>query len=105
MFDPWPGQLPFILSGGGSRVKFYSDAFAPLEQKLAQNFTRWPVDAHTRAALGQGFEMIKFPVPTGFVLGPTLADDFDRLSVAHGLTYGVDDLMKITASIHADGAM
>lgn len=103
-FDPWPNKLPFILAGGGSRMDFYRDAlYDPLEQRLAQNYSRhWHISPQGRAANGQGFEPVKFPVPAGFEIDPSLEGDFDRLSVAHGLAYGADDLMRITTSIQSD---
>ena len=40
--------------------------------------------------------------PAGFVAEEVGAEDFDRLSVAHGLSLGVETLMKITAKEASD---
>lgn len=101
-FDPWPGRLPLILSGGGSRLEFYRRIFSTtLDDKLVP-FTRWDRAAHDRRLKGQGLETIALPQPDDLDADTDIANDFDRLSVAHGLAFGVENLPEVTASTEAD---
>jgi len=102
-FDPWPGRLRFFFTGGGSRIPFYRRLFVEgyFEQQLVP-YTRWQQTPAERRRQGQGLQLEPLPVPQDFKgLPPALVDDFDRLSVAHGLAYGHENLMRITASSHA----
>lgn len=99
-FDPWPGQLRFFLTGGGSRSAFYQKHFVggPLETSLLR-FTRWHDDPQRRRGNGQGLRLEPLPLPNDLEGFPeSLKNDFDRLSVAHGLAYGGENLMHVTAS-------
>lgn len=99
-FNPWPGHLRFFLTGGGSRSSFYRKHFAEgrLESELAP-FTRWHRDAGRRAKDGEGLRLDSLPLPKDLEGFPeSLKNDFDRLSVAHGLAYGAENLMHVTAS-------
>lgn len=99
-FEPWPGQLRFFLTGGGSRSAFYRNHFAGgrLENDLVR-FTRWHDDARQRHSNGQGLRLESLPLPNDLEGFPeSLKNDFDRLSVAHGLAYGGENLMHVTAS-------
>lgn len=99
-YDPWPGQVRFFFTGGGSRLGFYRRHFVdgPFEQEL-RPFTRWSDDAKERRQHRQGLRLEPLPAPHNFIGFPgELGEDFDRLSVAHGLAYGRDNLMKVTAS-------
>lgn len=102
-FDPWPGQVRFFFTGGGSRLGFYRSHFAEgtFEQELSR-FTRWRESQGDRRLHHQGLRLEPLPAPPeleGLPVG--LAADFDRLSVAHGLAYGSENLMKLTASVHS----
>ena len=102
-FDPWPGQLRFFFTGGGSRLAFYHRLFVegPFEQELFR-YTRWKEAPEDRRRHGQGLRREPLPAPVDLKgLPAELASDFDRLSVAHGLAYGRENLMKITASVHS----
>jgi hypothetical protein len=99
-FDPWPGQLRFFLTGGGSRSAFYTKHFAggPLENELVR-YTRWHDDPQQRRSNNQGLRLESLPLPNDLEGFPeSLKNDFDRLSVAHGLAYGGENLMHVTAS-------
>jgi len=102
-FDPWPGQVRFFFTGGGSRLSFYQKHFidGPFEQQLSK-FTRWKETEGDRRLHQQGLRLEPLPAPDDLQgLPADLAADFDRLSVAHGLAYGSENLMKITASVHS----
>lgn len=102
-FDPWPGQVRFFFTGGGSRMGFYREHFTdgPFEQDLSR-FTRWKESRGDRRRHQQGLRLEPLPAPQDLQgLPADLARDFDRLSVAHGLAYGCENLMKITASGHS----
>lgn len=102
-FDPWPGQLRFFFTGGGSRLAFYRRLFVegPFEQELFR-YTRWKEAPEDRRRDGQGLRREPLPAPVDLQgLPAELASDFDRLSVAHGLAYGRENLMKITTSVHS----
>jgi len=102
-FDPWPGQLRFFFAGGGSRLDFYRRLFVQgrFEQDLSR-FTRWKETSEDRVRHKQGLLHERLPPPQDLQgLPADLASDFDRLSVAHGLAYGCENLMKITASVHS----
>jgi hypothetical protein len=95
-------RVNFILSGGGSRSHFYLRLFPDaLEQRLL-NLTSWPAETHQRRALGQGLNRIHFMQPEKFRARGVGAEDFDRMSVAHGLSMGADTLMRITAKEISD---
>lgn len=100
---PWRETLPFLLSGGGSRLVFYSDVLGePLEQELSF-FTPWSREATQRKRAGHGFEAVHFPMPEDLDdEAQLIRADFDRISVAHGLAYGAENLMKITTTIESD---
>jgi len=102
-FDPWPGRLRFFFTGGGSRARFFRQHFieGPFEQTLV-GFTRWERNAADRRLKQQGLRLEPLPTPEDLQgLPKELMIDFDRLSVAHGLAYGGENLMKLTASIHS----
>lgn len=102
-YDPWPGYVRFFFTGGGSRLCFYRHHFVDghFEQELTR-FTRWKATAEERRQQWQGLRLEALPPPNNFKGFPTdLSDHFDRLSVAHGLAYGRDNLMKVTASEHS----
>lgn len=102
-FDPWPGRVRLFFTGGGSRVGFYRENFleGPFEQELTR-FTRWKRTEDERHRHHQGLRLEPLPKPLDLKgLPDDLADDFDRLSVAHGLAYGTANLMKITSSVHS----
>ena len=99
-FNPWPGYLRFFLTGGGSRSAFYKKHLAggPLESSLVR-YTHWHEDAKRRAINGEGLRLESLPLPNDLEGFPeSLKHDFDRLSVAHGLAYGGENLMHVTAS-------
>jgi hypothetical protein len=103
-FEPWGDELLCFITGGGSRSRFYRKLLAegPLERKLLP-FSRWHIDEHRRRATRQGLIFEKMPNPgpeklKGFPA--SLSDDFDRLSVAYGLAFGGENLMKVTAATH-----
>lgn len=94
-YDPFPRHLNYILSGGGSRLQFYADVLGEkLETRLVQ-FTTWMPEAHRRRSLSQGMKRIHFPMPHRFQARGLKTSDFDRLSVAHGLSLGQENLMRI----------
>lgn len=102
-FDPWPNQLRFFFTGGGSRLAFYRHLFVEgrFEQDLSR-FTRWKETQADRHRHRQGLRLERLPKPQDLQgLPAELTSDFDRLSVAHGLAYGCENLMKITASVHS----
>ena len=101
-YDPWGKTLRFFLTGGGCRSAFYRDQLAngPLEEQLAPK-TSWHREAHLRLADNQGLRLEPLPMPDNLQNFPSsLSRHFDRLSVAYGLAYGGENLMRITTSIH-----
>lgn len=101
-FDPWPGHLPLILSGGGSRLRLYRKIFSDtLEDRLVP-YTRWEQHAYNRQSTGQGLKTIPLPKPDDLDTDSPIGTDFDRLSVAHGLAYGIENLPVITACTDTD---
>lgn len=99
-YDPWGSQLRFFLTGGGCRSPFYREQLAngPLENRLIQ-ITRWHPDQAQRRAARQGLLLQRLPTPQNLENFPaSLHPDFDRLSVAYGLAFGGENLMKVTAA-------
>lgn len=97
-FDPWPQNLRLFFTGGGSRSHFFREHFikGPLEQTLVP-FTRWEREPGDRRRLHQGLRLERLPAPPDLQgLPPELKNEFDRLSVAHGLSYGIQNLMRFT---------
>ena len=100
-FDPWGRNLRFFLTGGGCRSKFYHTQLAdgPLEDRVASNFTRWNSERTRRKAAREGLLLERLPVPENLAVFPRkLHPHFDRLSVAYGLAFGGNNLMKITSA-------
>jgi len=103
-YDPWGDELLCFITGGGSRSRFYRRLLAdgPLEEKLIP-FSRWHPEPWQRHSWKQGLRLEKMPMPDPEKLRefPTsLSKDFDRLSVAYGLAFGGENLMKVTAATH-----
>lgn len=95
-------QVNFILSGGGSRSQFYLGIFPKVLEESLLNLTSWIHEPSRRRSLGQGLHQIRFMQPDKFRANGISADDFDRMSVAHGLSMGADTLLKITAKEMSD---
>ncbi len=94
-YNPFRKNLPFILSGGGSRLDFYQEVLGDgFEQSLIP-YTPWEQESSRRSALDQGLKRIAFDLPRNFVSSGVTLQDFDRLSVAYGLAYGADNLMRM----------
>lgn len=66
-------SVPLLLSGGGSRMMFYQGI-----QDSINSTPNWSV----------GVELMKMPVPSELVEVGWTADEFDRISVAYGLSLG-----------------
>jgi hypothetical protein len=102
-FDPWPNELRFFFTGGGSRTDLYHRLFTegPFEQELSK-FSSWAATQEKRGIKKQGLKLEKLPTPEELNgLPAELESDFDRFSVAHGLAYGVENLMKVTSTVQA----
>jgi hypothetical protein len=98
-FEPWGRNLRFFLTGGGCRSQFYNAQLAngPLEDRLASYFTCWETQRHRRRQLREGLLLEPMPLPGNMHDFPqALHPQFDRLSVAYGLAFGDQNLMKIT---------
>ncbi len=95
-YRPWTNGLPFVLSGGGQRDPFYQDLLqSRLPEWLSTTVSEW----HEAVSHGPrpGLRRQAFPLPPRF--GPqALSENFDRFSVAHGLSLGVDGLMEFRES-------
>lgn len=102
--DPWPTTLRCIRSGGGSRVPFFQDALGSRLEEAMVPFTRWHTDGLERQRLGQGLEFVPLPTPEDLRADdPVVRDQFDRISVAHGLASGIENLMDVTAGVGGVG--
>jgi hypothetical protein len=92
-FRPWPAGLPYVLSGGGRRDAYY-------ERLLNTDLPRWLETVcsewdQTQTGGSQRRLMLRpFPIPKAF-LPRSLTSDFDRFSVAHGLSLGVENLIHV----------
>lgn len=90
-----PSQLvrvPLLLCGGGSRMKFYGDI-----GNIINGTRGWNVSVET----------MRLPVPQDLVETGWHADDFDRLSVAYGLSLagnGEASLGRIVRAIEVPNA-
>lgn len=83
-----------------SRLKCHTAACTLLPDVLIHPLrcTRWHHDADQRRRHGQGLRLETMPQPRNLVGFPTaLEENFDRLSVAYGLAFGGENLMKVTA--------
>lgn len=94
-FRPWVDGLPYVLSGGGHRDPFYQDLLkAQLPHWLYPVVSEWELQSggRNRSLIHQSF-----PTPRSFA-PKALLKDFDRFSVAHGLSLGADGLMDMRAA-------
>lgn len=93
-FKPWPAGLPYVLSGGGRRVEYFQQLLsADLRHWLDTVCSEW--DQTLIGGPKRGLTLRPFPTPKAFE-PRFLSVDFDRFSVAHGLSLGVDNLMQVT---------
>lgn len=99
-YDPWPTALRCIRAGGGSRMEFFrTELSTRLEEDLIP-FTKWHPDERERRRNGQGLAFTPLPMPDDLQTEDTVvSQEFDRLSVAHGLAYGADNLMEVTGAL------
>jgi hypothetical protein len=95
-------RVNFILSGGGSRAQFYSSLYPEQLEERLLSLTSWHRERYERQKDEQGLHRIYFTQPEKFRATAIGATDFDRLSVAHGLSMGVETLMRITAKEASD---
>jgi len=97
-------NVNIILSGGGSRAIFYRNLFPErLEETVVNSgLTSWNLDPGRRKIDGQGFHPRHLMKPDKFIVGGVESDDFDRLSVAHGLSLSSETLLQITAKEMSD---
>jgi len=102
-FDPWPEHVRFFFTGGGSRSPFFRKLFVEgdFERELLP-YTRWEIDDERRRRMRQGLKLERLPLPPELKgMNQNMESDFDRLSVAHGLAYGSENLMRITGSVNS----
>jgi len=101
--DPWGRSLRVFLTGGGSRSVFFTNCLSvDLEQEVAKRARCWDDDPARRKRLDQGFRVEQLPAPTSSMFPgfpQHLKRDFDRLSVAYGLAFGGQNLMRITSTV------
>jgi hypothetical protein len=97
-------NVNIILSGGGSRAKFYRELFpSRLEETFVQRgLTTWNLDPERRRIDGQGFHTRHLMKPDRFFVSGVESDDFDRMSVAHGLSLSSETLLQITSNEMSD---
>jgi hypothetical protein len=72
----WKSGVPFFICGGGREVDAYREAI-------------------TKVQTERQFMEIQLPCPTDLVLGKLQRKDFHRISVAHGLSYAVENIGQI----------
>lgn len=85
-------RVPLLFCGGGSRMQFYGNIGESIKGTRG-----WDVSLETR----------RLPVPQDLVDTGWHADDFDRLSVAYGLSLAGDGettLGRIVRAIDVPGA-
>jgi hypothetical protein len=97
-------NVNIILSGGGSRALFYRKLFPErLEETVIKSgLTSWKVEPERRKIDGQGFRPRHLMKPEKFIASGVDSNDFDRLSVAHGLSLSSETLLQITAKEMSD---
>jgi hypothetical protein len=97
-------KVNIILSGGGSRAHFYRELFPKsLEARVLKNgLTLWHLDPAHRIMDGQGFHSRHLMKPDKFFVNGVPDEDFDRLSVAHGLSLSAETILQITAKEMSD---
>jgi hypothetical protein len=97
--DPWGKNLRFFLTGGGARSSFYREILesGALEERLLP-VTRWSYGKQERVCRQEGLRAEQLPYPKDLQnLPKELEGDFDRMSVAYGLAFGGENLMRVTA--------
>jgi hypothetical protein len=97
-------KVNIILSGGGSRAHFYRELFPKgLEDTvLGSGLTLWHLDPAHRRIDGQGFHSRHLMKPDKFFVNGVADEDFDRLSVAHGLSLSAETILQISAKEMSD---
>ncbi|MCO4875595.1 hypothetical protein VOI32_00940 [Paraburkholderia caribensis] len=79
-------RVPLLLCGGGSRMRFYGSI-----DKLINNTPGWHVSV----------ELMKLPVPRELADSGWHGDEFDRLSVAYGLSLSGDSERSLGKIVRA----
>ena len=97
-------NVNIILSGGGSRAMFYRKLFPErLEETVVKSgLTSWKLDPERRRIDAQGFHPRHLMKPDKFIVSGVESNDFDRLSVAHGLSLSSETILQITAKEMSD---
>ncbi len=91
-------SFPYILVGGGSRLQAYRALVGVELESMLNGIARWHLDPYSRLSAGEGFKRADLCVPDGLIAPGVSKPDFDRLSVAHGLSLGQQNLMRITVT-------
>lgn len=90
----WSRGLPVFLCGGGSRLHFYKSVLEKVERIQAQSFNYPP--------RSQPFLYQQLPQPTDLVAPGAAPGDFDRLSVAYGLSFSELNIGKVQVPSQID---
>jgi hypothetical protein len=72
------------------------------ETVIKSGLTSWKVEPERRKIDGQGFRPRHLMKPEKFIASGVDSNDFDRLSVAHGLSLSSETLLQITAKEMSD---
>jgi hypothetical protein len=92
-YRPWTEGLPYVLSGGGHRDNYFQKVLrVDLEMWLSTVCSEW--DQSSTGGPRRGLQLRPFPTPKAFT-PRHLAPEFDRFSVAHGLSLGTENLMEV----------
>lgn len=90
----WSRGLPVFLCGGGSRLEFYKSVLHNVERIQAQSFNY--------LSRSKPFLYQQIPQPTDLVAPEAAPGDFDRLSVAYGLSFSDLNIGKVQVPSQID---
>jgi hypothetical protein len=90
----WSKGLPVFLCGGGARLDFYKSVLRTVEENFARAFNYGPSS--------KPFVYRQIPQPTDLLASEAAPSDFDRLSVAYGLSFSSLNIGEIQVPSQID---
>jgi hypothetical protein len=80
----WENGFPVFICGGGGRLLRYRDIISQLEKRFVSSLSNF-----------RGFDIKEIPKPDRLEAPDLPHEEYDRLAVAYGLSFSVDEIGKV----------
>ena len=87
----WRSYLPVFVCGGGSKDKFYTDVVDSMSKKLSNALSEF-----------NGFKILNIPKPETLHAPHILSTEYNRLAVAYGLSFSIDEIGEVIPESKVD---